>query len=485
MPNRRQFIQQIGAASALGLGAKAGLGLASTHSDKAFHQVPKQFPRTRLRVDGKWPSDLVGNLYRNSPAMLERNGFQHSHLFDGDGMIQRFTLEGGQVFHQAQMVATHKYLAEEDAGRFLYRGLGSSPPNPRPSRNNDTANPANISVRKMGNKLFALWEAGSAYEIDPDTLATYGRVDWNDDLKHLPFSAHPLRDENGDWWNIGSWIYGGQARTIIYQLDAKANLKRVKAIPMQQAGYMHAFALSPRFVILVNTANIYRAGENYFDSFHYDSKGKSEIVLVDKNDLSVFKTIDIPANFVFHFGNAFELGDELCFSMAEYKNADIMNQGLGLGPQSAFAKDATQYNSELNLYRINLKSGQWRKEHSQLSLEFPNIKESQAFSAQAIIGMGRPVAPGAKADQDYLLSYHPLTGEQEHYDFGENITIEEPLYVRGGNDQEYVLHTLADRDKQQTGLALFKAGELAAGPVATAWANEQFPFGFHGCFVGA
>ncbi|WP_299774507.1 carotenoid oxygenase family protein [uncultured Pseudoteredinibacter sp.] len=488
MSNRREFLQTLVAGTACGLAAKSGLSLASGSAmpadfGGAFKSVPKSFEKRALTLEGNWPTDLRGSLYRNSPAMLERNGFQHSHLFDGDGMIQKFSLGDGKVFHQAQMVATDKFLNEEDADRFLYHGLGSSPPNARAARNNDSANPANISVRKMGDKLFALWEAGSAYEIDPENLSTYGRVDWGEDLKHLPFSAHPLRDANGDWWNIGSWIYSGQARTIIYQLDAQAKLKRVKAIPMNQAGYMHAFALSQRFVILVNTAHLYTPGKRYFDSFNFDAKGKTEIVLLDKNDLSVFKTIEIPANFVFHFGNAFEQGEELFISMAEYRNADIMSKGLGLGPHSAFAKEATQYNSDLSVYRINLKNGKWQKQSSQLAMEFPNFRESTPFTVQNLIGMGRPTGTANKADQDYLISYHPLSGEREIYDFGNGFTIEEPLFINGASGQEYVIHSLADRQKSRSGLALFRSGELKAGPIAMAWAEEQFPFGFHGCFV--
>lgn len=502
MSNRRKFIKQLSVGSALGLASTSPLSFATEKSRplknrtaNLFANVPKHYPKRPLRTEGHWPQNLTGALYRNSPAMISRQGFQHSHLFDGDGMIQKFTIEEGTVHHQGKMVATDKYLAEEKADRFIYHGLGSSPPNPQAARNNDSANPANISVRKMGDKFFALWEAGSAYEIDPDTLETHGRVDWGEDLKHLPFSAHPLRDKNGDWWNIGSWIYSGQARTIIYQLDPQAKLKRVKVIPMRQAGYMHAFTLSQRFLILVNTAQIYKAGERYFDSFHFDSQGKTEIVLLDKNDLTVFKTIEVPANFVFHFGNAFELGNELHISMAEYKNADVMSKGLGLGPTSAFAKDAVHYQSELNVYRINLKSGRWSKTPSQLSMEFPNFRESRPFDAQTIIGKGRGIFSRGDTSatfdsthkqehsHDHLLSFHPMTQEQERFSFGKEVTIEEPLFINAKDGQEYILHTLGDRDKQRSGIALFKSGNINSGPIATAWADELYPFGFHGCFV--
>jgi carotenoid cleavage dioxygenase-like enzyme len=41
-------------------------------------------------------------------------------------------------------------------------------------------NVANISLLPLNKRLFALWEGGSAYEINPKTLATIG-IQSNDD----------------------------------------------------------------------------------------------------------------------------------------------------------------------------------------------------------------------------------------------------------------------------------------------------------------
>jgi len=39
--------------------------------------------------------------------------------FDGDGMMNRFVIEGTQVRHQARYVATPKRVAEQRAGHRL------------------------------------------------------------------------------------------------------------------------------------------------------------------------------------------------------------------------------------------------------------------------------------------------------------------------------------------------------------------------------
>ena len=56
------------------------------------------------------------------------------------------------------------------------------------------------------------------------------------------------------------------------------------------------------------------------------------------NTLTVSKTIDIPANFVFHFGNSFEKGNELHINMCEYENADIMLTGMDVGEQPSLGE---------------------------------------------------------------------------------------------------------------------------------------------------
>jgi hypothetical protein len=42
----------------------------------------------------------------------------------------------------------------------------------------------------LNKRLFALWEGGSAYEINPKTLATIGIQSWSPQTKGLPFGAH-------------------------------------------------------------------------------------------------------------------------------------------------------------------------------------------------------------------------------------------------------------------------------------------------------
>ena len=148
-------------------------------------------PCTANAVNGPCWRALRGTLFRNGPGRFDRDGIRYRHWFDGDGLVQAWRLDDSGVTHEARFVRTHKYVAESEAGRFLVHGAGTTIPNPRPSRNGDDFNTANTAVIAHGGRLQALWEGGSAWNIDPDTLETRGVHTFRDDLTALPYSAHP------------------------------------------------------------------------------------------------------------------------------------------------------------------------------------------------------------------------------------------------------------------------------------------------------
>ena len=140
--------------------------------------------------EGVFPRELAGAFVRNGPARHERGGLRYAHRWDGDGMIQRFTLSPHGVSHLGRFVQTRKLLDEDAAGHMLYSGFGTPVDNsdPNPERI-EKSNPANISVISFNGEYLALWEAGLPYRVDPGTLATRGRGPWLDPDRPAPGAA--------------------------------------------------------------------------------------------------------------------------------------------------------------------------------------------------------------------------------------------------------------------------------------------------------
>ncbi|MFM8966888.1 MAG: carotenoid oxygenase family protein, partial [Vulcanococcus sp.] len=147
---------------------------------------------------GAIPPELEGTLYRNGPGRFERGGHWVHHPFDGDGMITALRFCGGQAELSNRFVRTEGWLAEEQADRFLYRGVfGTQKPGGPVANAFDLRlkNIANTHVVRLGDQLLALWEAAEPHALDPDSLETRGLSRLDGLLKPgEAFSAHPRFD---------------------------------------------------------------------------------------------------------------------------------------------------------------------------------------------------------------------------------------------------------------------------------------------------
>lgn len=79
----------------------------------AFANAPGEFDFAHVRVEGKIPGGLRGAFYRNGPALFERDGVRYRHWFDGDGLVQRWSVGPSGIGYRGRFVATYKRGIEE------------------------------------------------------------------------------------------------------------------------------------------------------------------------------------------------------------------------------------------------------------------------------------------------------------------------------------------------------------------------------------
>ena len=173
-------------------------------------------------IEGEIPPELAGTLFRNGAGLLDINGERLHHPFDGDGMISRITFINGRAHFRNRFVQTPGYLAEQKAGKILYRGVFGTQKSGGWLANIfdfKLKNIANTNVIYWGKKLLALWEAAEPYLLNPQTLETLGNEYFNCVLsKGEAFSAHPRIDPNGTLVNFA--IKPGLSTTItIFELN--------------------------------------------------------------------------------------------------------------------------------------------------------------------------------------------------------------------------------------------------------------------------
>jgi all-trans-8'-apo-beta-carotenal 15,15'-oxygenase len=324
------------------------------------HENAKEATDVTLDViEGTLPPAMRGALFRNGPGRFDRGGIDYGHIFDGDGFMSRFAFDGHVVRYRSRYIRTREYVEEERADRILYRGFGTNLPGGQwPNAFNlKFKNAANTSVSYHSGKLFALWEGGLPYELDPLTLRTLGPWDGQGQLtkkrsvlnfltgKHLPFSAHPRRDLNaGALLNFGSVMDPRGAKLMQYEIDADGKMAAPTAVDLQETIFLHDFVLTPQYrvyllcktVLAMNDALLGKTTVG--DGFQFT--GAPTIVLIVPRDGSAPIRLEMPSCFVFHFTNAFEDGTHILvdgFKFLEYPRLPgprekIENRNRSIGP---------------------------------------------------------------------------------------------------------------------------------------------------------
>ncbi|HEX5661959.1 MAG TPA: carotenoid oxygenase family protein [Xanthomonadaceae bacterium] len=444
---------------------------------------------TVAAVEGRLPKELAGALYRNGPAWFDRDGFRYKHWFDGDGMIHAWRIGGGSIEHRARMVATPKFVREQHEARFLVPAAGTTVPNPVPVRNNDDVNTANTAVIRFDGRLYALWEGGSATELEPESLRTLGPVTWREDLVAAPFSAHPLVDRDGSLWNFGNIAQLGGSGVLVWHIGADGRLIRTAMLPSDAPGYIHGFAMSDRYLVfMLIPYRVPGEGGAYFERLRYTPEQPCRVAVVAKDALDAPRWIDVPFGAVYHFGQAHERGRDLIVQAVRHNDIEEMRSPMAGAMRGE--PDAGLADTELVALRIDLASGRARWESSGMrELEFPvfdpRAPDGRPTRLYAPTNAGAASAPYFNA----IAAIDPDTGRRDMHRYGSDVMAEEHVFVpKPGSHkpgQGWLVGTLLDHGRGRSGIAVLDAERVADGPLAQAWLPYTVPLGFHGWFAGS
>ncbi len=433
----------------------------------------------RLVVQGRWPAELRGRFLRNGPALMARGGQRIGHWFEGDGMVQQFRIDGARINHRGRLVQTAKLKIEAQSGRLMYPSFNGLPAPGVPISGPDSFNVANTNAIEHGGRLLALWEGGSAYALDPDSLGTQGPVTWQPGWEQMPFSAHPKLDAKGTLWNFGT---AGQ-RLVLYQIDAAGRVAQaqVGSLPVR-SGMVHDAAVTDRWFVIPLPPVRWSPGS----PIGFDARDALRILVVAKHDISKQRVFELPAEMVFHVGNAFERGDgqiELTY-MGSAGGDFLVDAAAALMQGRVTPTGRTQTVRVV----LDMASGRVERQAFGDETEFPRVHPMfigrRARYLTSVAGWRpRPLF-------DHGLQVRDLeTGRIQRWDHGELGVAEEAVVVpkpgRSGEAEAWLLATMFDGRRGATTLQLFEMQHLADGPVASAELPYALPYGFHGNFQAA
>lgn len=501
---RRDFLLHTLAASAAAAGVPAAIAKPASAIDfaAAASQLPLYAPlqgvtdqsgniEGQALMRGRWPAELRGRFYRNGPALFERNGERYHHWFDGDGMVQQFSIADGRVSHRGRLVRTSKLQAEQKAGRFLLSALGTSIDGGLPAGGPDAFNAANTNALEHAGRVLALWEGGSAYALDPKDLSTQGPVTWRPDLQQAPFSAHPKVDAAGNLWNFGTF---GRA-IIVWHIDAQGRLAKVQVGESPYPGGMvHDMAVTERYLVVPLPPIKFHFEKPVADGprrFALEEGQPLRVLVMDKADITRRKVFELPPEMVFHVGNAHETADgriELSYVGA----ADAWS--LDHGAVDLMAARASRGGmARLQMLTLDMSSGRTQLqsfEHG--NQEFPRIDPRRiGLPARWLLSASawRPGAEHQGSLRHGVQLFDTQTGRLRRFDYGADAVAEEHLLVpkpgASGELDAWLLGTSFDARRKATVLSVLDAAHIEDGPIAQAVLPYMLPLGFHGNFTPA
>lgn len=438
--------------------------------------------RAMRRVHGRAPAALEGALFRNGPGRFRRPGGSATHWFDGDGLMRAFRVTDGQATLEARFADTAKRRRESALGAVVTPGFGTVGDGRAEIGSPDGASAANTAVLPLGETVWALWEGGSPLAMDAGDLSTRNIVTLRDDLKGMPFQAHPRIDPDGAIWNIG--LAGD--RMVVWRLNADGGLRSAEVVRLPRASYMHDFTASARHLVIVLQPWVFeRDTMPFMNRFAWRPEMGTQVLVIDKADLSRTRTYDLPAFSFFHLGDAWEDGDgAVRFDVAAAKDVRFALDGARV----LVEQRGTVAGEPAALSLVTLHAdGRAEITSSDVAAEFPKANPRVAGRARRFTAHvagetgGRPLPTGL-AVQDWR------TGRSDGFSFGERHIMEEAVWVpkpgRSGEADAWLVAPSINLAEGATELHVFEAGAVSDGPLVSWRADVALPAGFHGAWAG-
>jgi carotenoid cleavage dioxygenase-like enzyme len=466
--------ETVWAASAHDAAAPWALATADLEADVA--------PRAMRLVHGRAPAGLSGTLFRNGPGKFRRPGGSATHWFDGDGLMRSFRIEDGQVTLAARFADTPKRRTETELDAVVTPGFGTAGDARARIGSNDDANAANTAVMVTGDKVWALWEGGSPLRMDAATLATEQFVTLRDDLKGMPFQAHPRRAPDGTVWNIGT----NADQAVVWHLNAEGGLISAGILALPRASYLHDFTATERSLVFVLQPWVFAQRRMPFSTqFAWRPELGTQVLVVDKSDLTRTRLFELPAFSFFHLGDGWEEADgTIRFDVAANRDASFAIDGARV----LVAQTGTVPGEPSVLKLVTLHSdGRAEMTSSGVTGEFPKGDRRRPCSRRDLTvhvhgERGDRPLPNGLAIQNWA------TGENRAFLFDDTQIMEEAVFVpkpgRSDEAEAWLVAPSINLAEGVTELHVFDVAALQNGPVATWRADVALPAGFHGAWKG-
>lgn len=457
-----------------------------------FRTLADETALDRLDVRGSFPAWLRGTLIRNGPAKFEVGEQAYRHWFDGLAMLHRFRVEHGKVSYSNRYLRSRSFMEASEKGRISRNEFATDPCQTIFGRARAIFSPtdnASVNLARVGDSYVALTESTLPVEFDPETLASRPGFEFDDSLRAHATTAHPHTDaERGEAWSY--YVrFGWRSEYIVCRMaDGTRRRKPVARISVREPSYMHTFALTESFVVLiefplrVTPYKVLTSGRPFIENYRWQAEQPARFVVVSKHDGAIVSTHEAASFFAFHHVNAFERDGAIFLDVCAYRDAAII-EALYLDRLRAGTTPVP--GTELRRYRLapgtthdaayDVVCGE--------TIELPRIAYERVNGRRYayVYGTGQS-QPGAFPDR--LVKANVERGHTRAWSEA-GCYPGEPVFVRApdaaAEDDGVLLSVVLDARARNSFLLLLDARDLTER--ARAAVPHTIPHGFHGQFL--
>ncbi len=443
----------------------------------SFTPVTEEVTAYDLPVTGRVPAELTGRYLRNGPNPIGLDD-PHYHWFLGAGMVHGVALRDGKAAWYRNRWVRSKAVAAAH---------GEPWPGGPVHANMDFA--ANTHVIAHAGRTLATVEAGPlpyqlGYELD-----TIGPCDFGGTLPG-GFAAHTKLDHRtGELHAIAYfWAWDHVQHVIV---DRAGLVTRTTDIPVADGPMMHDFALTSRYVVLLDlpvtfSLNAATAGKEL--PYVWNPHHQARVGLLPRQQSGNVRWIEIEPCWVFHCLNAYD--DEngrVVVDLCQYHDSfDVSTLWAAHGPVT------------LDRWIIDPAAGTVSQQRlDDRGQEFPRVddrivSERHRYGYSAVIGeITRAITVAGDFSDDAfanaLLRHDLARGTTETRDFGREATVGEAVFAPSApdaaEDDGYVMAFVHNPRRSASDLVILSAQDFTGEPVATVHLPGRVPLGFHGSWL--
>nr|GME11508.1 carotenoid cleavage dioxygenase 8 homolog B, chloroplastic [Ipomoea batatas] len=498
--------------------AAAGATVASPPEVKerklaAWTSVRQERWEGELVVEGEIPKWLKGTYLRNGPGLWHIGDYNFRHLFDGYATLVRLSFNHGRLTMSHRQVESDAYKAAKKNKKLCYREFSEVPkPDNFLSYVGELASlfsgasltdNANTGVVKLGDgRVVCLTETiKGSIVINPDTLETVGKFEYEDSLGCLIHSAHPIVTDSEFLTLLPDLINPGY---VVARMEPGSNERRfvgrVNCRGGPAPGWVHSFPVTEHYVIVPEMAlrycaqNLLRAEPSPLYKFEWHPQSRAFMHVMCKSSGKIVASVEVPLYVTFHFINAYEEKDEdgrvtaVIADCCEHNADTTILDKLRLQNLRSYNGEDVLPDARVGRFTIPLDGSPYGKLEAALDPnEHGRGMDMCSFNPSFLGKKYRyAYACGAQRPCNFpnTLTKIDLVGKKAKNWYDEGSIPSEPFFVaRPGATEEddgVVISMISDKNGQ--GYALVLDGSTFE-EIARAKFPYGLPYGLHGCWV--